>query len=299
MSTRKTLIRYNKILKSLKASPKTFEELKDILERQSEDYGDDLSVSKRTFQRDMNDILSIFKIEIDFNHHIKKYEIKTEDLEVSNRMLEAFNLFEVLSSTEKVQEYIYFDSYIETGEQYLQKIVQAIQQKKVLNFTYQKYWITDVSNRQLESYAIRLFKKRWYLIGKDLKDKQIKTFGIDRMSDLAIVNQKYTIPKDFSVQKMFENSFGIISKERPNDTVEKVILQLEPTQGKYIKSLPLHPSQKVIADQPDYLLISLELYITFDFVKEILSMGNLVKIIQPQSLIKQVKSNLQQALEQY
>ena len=299
MSTRKTLIRYNKILQSLKTSPKTFEELKDILERQSEDYGDDLSVSKRTFQRDMNDILSIFKIEIDFNHHIKKYEIKTEDLEVSNRMLEAFNLFEVLSSTEKVQEYIYFDSYIETGEQYLQKIVQAIQQKKVLNFTYQKYWITDVSNRQLESYAIRLFKKRWYLIGKDLKDKQIKTFGIDRMSDLAIVNQKYSIPKDFSVQKMFENSYGIISKERPNDEVEEIILQLEPTQGKYIKSLPLHPSQKVIADHPEYLLISLKLYITFDFVKEILSMGNLVKIIQPQSLIKQVKSNLQQALEQY
>jgi predicted DNA-binding transcriptional regulator YafY len=70
-----------------------------------------------------------------------------------------------------------------------------------------------------------------------------------------------------------------------------VILSFDPLQGKYIKSLPLHESQQIIADNEDELRIRLKLFITHDFYMELLSYGDNLKIIKPQSLIDDVKKS--------
>lgn len=70
-------------------------------------------------------------------------------------------------------------------------------------------------------------------------------------------------------------------------------------QGKYIKALPFHHSQQIIKDDENEMIIRLFLVPTYDFVQEILSKGKTIKILQPQSLIDEVKQIYQAALEQY
>jgi hypothetical protein len=50
-------------------------------------------------------------------------------------------------------------------------------------------------------------------------------------------------------------------------------LSFDDYQGKYIKSLPLHESQQTISDSENELQIKLKLYITHDFIMELLSYG--------------------------
>ena len=80
---------------------------------------------------------------------------------------------------------------------------------------------------------------------------------------------------------------------------EEVILSFTPDQGKYIKSLPLHHSQQLLADNEQEVLIKLKLAVTLDFVMELLSHGADVKVIQPQSLIDEIKGTYRKALKQY
>ena len=75
MSKRESIARYNLIIKKLRKSSSTFEEIDDYLARESELQSYNFNVSKRTFQRDLDDIRSLFKIDIQYNYTRKYYSI--------------------------------------------------------------------------------------------------------------------------------------------------------------------------------------------------------------------------------
>jgi predicted DNA-binding transcriptional regulator YafY len=63
--------------------------------------------------------------------------------------------------------------------------------------------------------------------------------------------------------------------------------------------LPLHESQVIIQDNEDELLIRITIYVTHDFIMEILSYGESVKVIKPVNLIYDLKTSYQDALNLY
>ena len=73
---------------------------------------------------------------------------------------------------------------------------------------------------------------------------------------------------------------------------KNIILSFDPFNGNYIKSYPLHKSQKILMDDDKELRISLFLHETYDLVMELLSYGDNVKVIQPQSLINVIKERI-------
>jgi len=149
----------------------------------------------------------------------------------------------------------------------------------------------------VEPYALKEFKNRWYVVAKDVEDKQIKSFGLDRLSDLDITKRKFQMPHDFNVNDHYKYCFGIIS---PNDNpLEEVILSFTEEQGKYIKTLPLHHTQEILIDTKKEFRIKLQLYITYDFKMELLSYGDKVKVIAPKSLAEDIKKSLRDALGRY
>ncbi|HTO34682.1 MAG TPA: WYL domain-containing protein, partial [Flavobacterium sp.] len=100
------------------------------------------------------------------------------------------------------------------------------------------------------------------------------------------------------VEEYYKNSFGIISPEK-GQKPEEIIISCQPFQGKYFKALPFHHSQKIIKDDENELIIKLFLVPTYDFIQELLSKGNTIKILQPQSLVSDMKQIYQTALGQY
>ena len=56
---------------------------------------------------------------------------------------------------------------------------------------------------------------------------------------------------------------------------------------------------KAIADSEDELTVKMKVYITHDFVMEVLSYGDRVTVIKPERLIKEIKDIYADALNQY
>ena len=84
----------------------------------------------------------------------------------------------------------------------------------------------------------------------------------------------------------FKNCFGIIAMHEADP--EEIILSFEPYQGKYIKSYPLHESQKILIDNETELRVSLYLYETYDLIMDLLSFGSTMKVIKPKSLVEAI-----------
>jgi hypothetical protein len=117
------------------------------------------------------------------------------------------------------------------------------------------------------------------------------------MTNLEISKKHYPSKPEFNLNNMLNHCFGIIipNEEKP----QKVVLSFEPFQGKYIKSLPLHETQKILIDNEKELRISLNIYLTHDFKMEVLSYGETVKALEPKSFVKEVKESYRAALGKY
>ena len=132
---------------------------------------------------------------------------------------------------------------------------------------------------------------------KDRNDKYLKTFALDRIKKFYITTQKFALPQNFDPSKYFKDCYGVITSD--GSAPVEIVLSFDPYQGKYIKTNPIHESQKIIFDNDTELRISLFLYITHDLIMELLSYGETVRVLKPESLIAEIKEIYLASLKQY
>ncbi len=299
MSKREAILRYSLIINKLRREKSTYKEINEYLAKESEWQGYNFTISERTLERDREDIRSIYNIDIQYDFSNKVYYIAYEENNNShNRLLEAFDTFNALNLTDRISQNIYFESRKSKGTENLHSLVHAIQKKIQIRFEYLKYYEEYSSYRITNPIALKEYRNIWYLIAFDTNDDKVKSFGLDRLSELEITKQHFTNTTDFNVEKYFEYSFGIIGPDELEEP-EEVILSLTPLQGQYVKSMPLHHTQHILIDSKEEFRIKLHLHIKHDFKMEILSMGQYVKIIKPKWLINDIKSTYNKAIKQY
>lgn len=305
MSKRGYISRYLLILKKLKVKPySTYEELHTYIEKQfdylqMQDDTLNIAFSKRTLQRDLKEIRNVFGIDIEYSKANKGYYISQSETENMNfqRMIEAFDMFNSLNLAQDLTPFIHLEKRRPQGTENLYGLLHAIKNKLKIKFTYQKFWEEEVSQRLVEPYALKEFKNRWYILAKDSKDNNIKSFALDRLTNLEITTQHYQYPDNYSIEQNYRYCFGIIS---PNGSdPQDIILSFDPFQGKYIKTLPLHETQQILVDNDNETKIKLKLYLTHDFIMELLSFGDSMKVIEPKSLADEIKQAHKNAYKQY
>jgi predicted DNA-binding transcriptional regulator YafY len=298
MSKRDYIIRYLLIVKKLRNSKlATFNEINDYMQCEFELLDTPRNISLRTFQRDLNEIRTIFNIDIKCNNFNQYYIAEEENSGFNNRMMEAFDLINSLSAYQHLTPHILLEKKCPLGTEHLYGLLHAIRNSVLVRFRHQKYYETESTPREVEPYALKEFKGRWYLLSKDHKDDYIKTFALDRITDLEILKKRFLYPVDMNPNSYFKNCFGVITSDESSP--EDIVLAFETLQGKYIKSYPLHESQKIILDNENELLVQLSLFITHDFIMDLLSYGETLKVIKPASLISRLKTSYQNALNLY
>jgi predicted DNA-binding transcriptional regulator YafY len=305
MSKRGYISRYLLILKKLKVNPySSYEELKAYMENQFEymqmqDDNLQIGFSKRTLQRDLKEIRNVFGIDIEHSKPNNGYFITQNENENMNfqRMMEAFDMFNSLNLAQDLTPFIHLENRKPQGTENLYGLLHAIKNKFKIKFTYHKFWDEEFSQRTVEPLALKEFKNRWYIIAKDSKDNTIKSFALDRLSNLEITNQTFLYPANYSIEQSYRFCFGI---ESPNGKEpQDIILSFDPFQGNYIKTLPLHHTQEILVDNDDELKIKLKLCLTHDFLMELLSFGDNLEVIEPKALVEQIKEAHKNAYKQY
>ena len=115
------------------------------------------------------------------------------------------------------------------------------------------------------------------------------------MVDIKKVDEKYYRDPDFSEKEYFAHCMGIMKDGKP----EKVILEFDQFQSKYIENQPIHKTQKVIKRTGDKVVVELEVYITHELLIKIFSYREHVKVLAPKKLVKEVTKKLKEVIEKY
>lgn len=296
MTKREHFLRYIAIIKKLRNNRgASFEEISDYLERDAAIFSYSTQMSKRTFQRDLQEIASIFNIEIRYDFSAQLYRIVEDDDsgDMNQRMLEALDILNLCNMSDKASPHVVFEKRRPQGTGHFHGLLHAIQHHHILSFTYEKFWDGVKQVRTTDPYALRESNDRWYLVARDHKDGIVKTFGLDRMSELNERSATFRPPAE-DPHEAFRHCFGVLAEDGHNP--EDVILSIEPHQGRYIKSFPLHESQRILAETSDELRISLHIYLSQDFIMELLSLGDRLCVIAPWRLKNMLNKIHQQAV---
>lgn len=279
----------------------TYPEIADYLESQFAEKGLELKFTERTFQRDKLAIADVFGIQISYSRKKNAHFIEEEELELSQEsVFDQLLLVEAYRETKGKADVMFFEPRRARGLEQLNGLIHAITQKKVLSFTYQKFWENEKSSKVVMPYALKEFKNRWYLLAADYQSKNpsffLKTYGLDRISDLNISNTSFK-RENIDIEKAYKNSFGIISTL--GKETQEILLKFDREQANYVKALPLHHSQTVIAENETETIFRVSLVPTYDFQREILSYGKRVQVLAPESFIQELKAEVEIMLKNF
>ncbi len=282
------------IVEFLRNKPASFKQISNFLLNKQYELDYDLAISQRTFQRDCNEIESLWGVEIAFNKRENHYEIVYNENDLHfDRIMEAFDTVAVLQKSKTVRNYLYLEKRKSKGTEYFNGILHAIQKQLVVTFQLNSYW-QAASFRRCVPKAIKESQNRYYLIAYDLDKNDFRNYGLDRISNFVITSEKQKTP-EINVEAFYQHAFGI---QCYNDPVE-IILEFANDQKKYIQSLPLHASQKIIKENNETFTVELFMHPTNDFVMEILRYGAICEVIEPPFLRDRIKDEVKHLQEKY
>ena len=247
------------------------------------DMSEGKPMSIRTFHKWRIAIEEMFGLIIENEHNGQyRYYIQNEE-ELKNGSMRSwlFNTLTVsnlMMNSVSIKDKVLFEE-IPDGEQYLPAIIEALKKNKVLEMTYHGFSRDKAYSFKVEPYCLKAFKQRWYLIGRSPYNDQIKIYALDRVRWLWMTNKGFKYPEDFVPGEFFEDSYGIIANRKID--AETVVMRVSTKQANYLRSLPLHHTQKEIERTNEYSIFTVHLRPTFDFRQEILSHGADIEVLSP------------------
>lgn len=255
-------------------------------------------LSRRTFCNHRNAAEELFNVNIVCDPKSFEYYIEDDNKNhesVTDWLLNSVSLNEVIVGARDVTDRIFLEN-VPSARDFLNIAISALKSNSLLRFDYHSYARTlPTPGIVLEPYFLRLFKQRWYLIGRNTAENRVKTYALDRMSGVKQLADTFTPDADFDMHEYFRHSYGIVVTH--NDP-RKVVIRVDPRQAKYFRALPLHSSQtETISDK--FSLFTYNIRLTDDFVSELLSYGPRITILEPPELRAMIKSSLRDTLRNY
>jgi predicted DNA-binding transcriptional regulator YafY len=283
----------------------------------------DKTISRRTLQADLHDMRESSELNynapIAFDHYNQGYYYAEEDYSINNMpvteyelqgleiavgILKQFHKLPVIRQFEdailKIADsvsinrqnrepkgFIHLDAPPQyKGLDWIPEIASAIRTREILRIRYQSFDRQEPREYRIEPYHLREYNNRFYVFAKSIKDANpgLRTFGLDRIEDIWPTLEHFD-EKNFDEASYFRNAIGITV---PDEKPKKIILSFTPQQGKYLKTQPLHWSQKILKDDERECRLELTLVVNHELLMVLLGYGAAVKVIRPRMLADKI-----------
>ena len=256
---------------------------------------------KRTFEQHKDEIQNIFNVEICCDRKTNRYYIDDRDELRNNNLvlrwlINTFNLNNIIGQSKSLKDRVGLED-IPAGQDTLIDIIDLKNNSCTFDMEYQKFYSEDKQLYQnMEPYGVHIFQRRWYVLARNPQNDTLHTYALDRIISLKKNGKSFKMPSDFSVSDFFSGCYGIIKDETP---ILRVVLKANHFQAKYLKTLPLHHSQKIVSDDSDYTVFSYYICPTLDFKQKVLSYMSNIEVLEPASFRNDIQNEIEKMRKIY
>ena len=264
---------------------------------QDDQVADGNPLQRSSFNRHRDAILDMFGIIIDCDKKTYKYYISNEDVlcddSIEQWLFSTLTVHGMLADSAAVKERLVLEN-APAGEQYLDIIIRAIRTDRRLRIGYKKFQ-AEGYEKVVCPYALKLFRQRWYLLALNDED-QMRIYALDRITMLELTDEPFEMPEDFSPQAYFSEYFGVLTDDTP---MAHVIVRAHKWMPNYLRTLPLHHSQRELTSTEDYTDFSFDIRPTTDFLGELLRHSDGIEVLEPPELREKMRQMIADTLKRY
>jgi hypothetical protein len=300
----KTYYKYIWLLDTLlNSTPLTIDEINMLWE---DCPASDGPIPLRTFHEHRKGIKEMFGVEIVCDrskgnvYYVKNPEV-LDNNKLSKWLLNKYSIPKDFATFNGLKDRILLEE-IPLGHAFLSPIMEALLHNMELKVDYQRYESEqeeeNLQEFHIQPYALKVFNRRWYLLGYIKEKNGLRTIALDRILDMKVFSTNFEMPEDFDAKKYFANVIGIfVNKDLP---VTKVKIRVYGIQAEYLRSTPLHKSQsEVRSKHGEFAEFTYRLCITPELVSQLLAMGDKVEVLEPQELREDIKVKIKNSMERY
>lgn len=267
--------------------------------------------SRTSFRRHRREVEEMFGILIqcdeDNRYYIDDATFTSSD-SVTRWMISTLTVSNIISEARILHNRILLESIPAEGE-HLGQLVEAMRAGLRVTVVYRRYGSREHRTWTLDPYCIKLFRRRWYLLGRfpapdDASDDapddaslQTIVLSFDRIKSLTTTDEPFTVDPHFDAKAYFASYFGVMVDSRIE--TQTILLRAYGQERYSMSDLPLHPTQRKVAAGPGYIDYKVRLRPTSDFLAHILSRGRWLKVLAPDDIAQQIKQMHQEAAEAY
>ena len=245
---------------------------------------------KRTFHKWKWNIFDTFGllIECEKAAPYRYYIDNVDDMRrgsIESWLLSTYSVSNSLAENKSIKDRILLED-VPSGREYLDPILEAMKKNRFIHIAYYNYWREDLREHYIMPLCVKLFRQRWYVVGRQWPSGNDSIYCLDRIRDFRLSSHSFEYPKDFIPQEYFAGCFGIIADK--DCDIQKVRLKVGSGQANYLRDLPLHESQQETERAEEYSIFEYRLRPTFDFQQEILWNGEDMEVLEPLWLHKEI-----------
>ena len=281
---------------------------------------DDISFMKSEFAAPIknNKVKGYFYSDSDFSIFSANNILTNE--EITNLLADTYKLSKIIG-LEQLQLLNNFDQYLDKfsnrntedfpklnfvsvgnnkylrGVEHFKTLYNHIFKKEVLHIIYRTFEGLR-KEHEIHPYYLKQYKNRWFLIGQNPNFESPTILALDRITSISAFRDKDYIESDIDFEEYFDDVIGVTIPE--NIQVEKIEIYVVDRKTKgYIETKPLHGSQTPLRKFKDGYKFSIKVIPNYELESLILSFGEKIKILSPDSLQKRVKNRLQKSIKHY
>ncbi|WP_417873671.1 helix-turn-helix transcriptional regulator [Xanthomarina gelatinilytica] len=183
------------------------------------------------------------------------------------------------------------------GTEFITPLFNAVKDKQSLYIKYKSFKSNIAEDIIFSPYHLKQYNNRWFVFGKQNKYNSLTNLALDRINSVEHSAMKYdkSLFQDFN--EYFEDIIGV-TKPIKKESI-KIELLAKTILAPYIKTKPLHGSQKKIKETEEGFFFSIEVIPNYELVKLILSFGENLIVKSPESIREDIKRRIELSKENY
>lgn len=274
-----TITRYRQI---------TLDEINELWVRTEMSEG--VELSRSTFLRHKDAIEEMFGLYFECDRHNGyRYYIGNEHVlhenSIQNWLLSTLTASSLISESLGMQHRILLEN-VSANSRWLSLAVQAMRGSRMIRLTYRRYLSEKEKSYTLEPYCLKLFRQRWYLLGRNGKGS-FSVYAFDRILEMEELPTKFVIDEYFDAEDFFSECYGVVIGDHSQPI--RIVLRAFGWERHSMRDVPIHHTQQVVHEGEDYTDFEVTVRPTSDFKAHLLSRGRWLKVLHPAALAEEIR----------
>ncbi len=165
------------------------------------------------------------------------------------------------------------------------RLINALGERRAMRIQYDSFSDREQLSTKLSPYQLLFHNHSWYVIGRSSLHCEVRTFNVARIKGFEELEDRYQIPRSFSLERYLGNAWRLVRGEGPD---REVHVRFQPLVARNVGEVLWHRTQRTVFNEDGTLDFFVKVAGLDEISWWILGYGDQAEVREPPELRQKV-----------